>query len=102
MLRRFDFNNDATLRKMEKKARHLAREARDAEGDERAALESKLDELLSEIFDYKNDRRQRSIQSKEDQLAELRSQLKKREEARGDIIADRKQELLGEGSYLEW
>lgn len=100
--RRLGFLADDTLREMEKDARDLARKARREEDGDKATLETELDQKLSEIFDYKNGRRREAIETTEKRLDEMRERLSKRESSRIGIIEQRRQELLGEESYLEW
>jgi hypothetical protein len=100
--RMFSVDRDETLQNMEKRARALARDVRRADRDERADLEAELDKKLAEIFDYKSDRRRRQLEDAEQDLTEMKTRLNKRMEARDKIIEHRKQELLGEESYLEW
>lgn len=101
-LSRMELLGDKTLSKLESDARELARDIRRADDDERGELEGKLDEKLSQIFDYKNDKRRRAIEANERRLTEMRDRLEKRESARDDIINQRKDELLGTRSYLDW
>jgi len=100
--RHMRFHNDHTLRKMERDASNLARKARLADDDEEAELKVELDQKLSEIFDYKNGKRLEAIETAEKRLDEMRARQSKRESSRTEIIEQRKQELLGEESYLEW
>ena len=96
------FLNDHALREMERDARSLSRKARLADDDEEAELKVELDQKLSEIFDYKNGKRLDAIETAEKRLDEMRARQSKRESSRADIIEQRKQELLGEESHLEW
>jgi len=96
------FLDDDTLRKMEKDAKNFARRARLADDDEKAGLKVELDQKLSEIFDYKNGRRLEAIETAGKRLDEMRERQSKRELSRADIIEQRRQELLGEESHLEW
>jgi DNA anti-recombination protein RmuC len=100
--RQFSFHRDQELRGMEQDARDLARRARQAEGKQREQLESELDDILSEIFEHKNEERRESIASMEERLEEMRDRQAKREAAQTEIIEQRKRELLGEENYLEW
>ena len=102
MHRQLDFLTDDTLREMERDARKLARKARTAEDVEEAQFEEDLNQKLSQIFDYKNGKRLDAIEATERQLDEMRERQGKRESSRDEIIEQRKQELLGEESYLEW
>ena len=100
--RRIDFGMDKELRKLERDARKLARNVRRADDDERAELESEFDRKLTEIFNYKGAKRQEAIDRAEDRLADMRERQQKRESAKAGIIDQRKRDLLGEQSYLEW
>jgi hypothetical protein len=98
----FTFATDEILMKMERRARELAQKAERAEGSERAALEDELEKKLGEIFDYKSDRRRRTIESTEKKLSDMQERFQRRESARDEIIDRRKEELLGEESHMEW
>lgn len=98
----FDHYRDGELRRLEREARDLAREARQAEDAEKTSIEEDLDRKLNEIFDYKMERQKESIAKAEDRVAEMKERRSKRESAREEIIRNRKDELLGRDRYLEW
>lgn len=88
--------------RLEREVRELAREARQAEGQERERLEAEIREKLETILDNKLSLRERHIEKLEERVNEERSYLQKRREARGEIINRRFRELLGEKDVFDW
>ncbi len=99
-------NSDALtnpeIREMERKSRELAREIRKAEDGERRQLEEDLTELLSELFDAKQEHRVTQLDKMMEKVDEMKTQIDERNRSRADIIAKRKAELLGERDKLDW
>jgi len=93
---------DQELRRLEQEAHSIARNARRADGSEKADLEKQLDQKLNEIFDYKLELRKKAIERAQKHVAELKERQAKRKSAREEIIKKRKDELLGVDRYLEW
>jgi hypothetical protein len=90
------------LMTMERKINELARQARRAEGEERAELEGELDDLLAEAFDLKHETTRKEATRLEEKLSEIRSRVSERQSSRAEIIARRKKQLMGERDTLDW
>ncbi len=88
---------------MEREIQQKVRELRRADGaDEKARLETELDALLEDAFEAKLQVQREEAERLEERLAELREKLDDRAEARREIIARRKSELLGRRDVLDW
>ncbi|NNE69628.1 MAG: hypothetical protein HKN29_04605 [Rhodothermales bacterium] len=94
------FNSEVMA--LERRLNQAARKLRMAEGQEREELERALDELLEEAFDAKLENQRSEAEQLEERLRELRSRLDERAQAREEIIARRKSELLGKRDVLDW
>jgi hypothetical protein len=92
----------AEIARMDAESRRLARQWRQAEGDERERLRADLQELLADIFQQKLDLRQQRIEGLQDKLEEEQAQLERRQAARDEIIDRRLRDLLGEDHELDW
>jgi hypothetical protein len=86
----------------EAEAERIAREMRKAEGSEKARLESELDAVLDEIFEAKEQDRREELERLEDRTKELQSRLDERQRRKAEIVARRKNRLLGEADPLAW
>ena len=87
---------------MERAAHELARQARRAEGAERARLERELQDKLNQIFDKKQELRRERVTELEQQLREEQARLDERSRTRDEIVERRQRELLGEPDRLDW
>ena len=82
---------------MEAETHELARNIRSLpDGEQRAEYEDSLRSTLNDIFELKQENRQREIDQLETQLQELRHDLEQREEFRERMIEQRIQQLVGE------
>lgn len=82
---------------MEAQTRDLAQNIRSlGEGSERQQYIDSLRSTLNEIFDLKQENRQREIEQLEAQLQELRQNLQEREQMREQMIDRRIQQLIGD------
>lgn len=84
-------------RDMEYEVLRLAyRARRTTETDERAQLRDQLHELLSALFELKQENRREEIQQVENLLAAMNQQMQEREVHRAELIRQRLAELLGQ------
>ena len=90
------------LRELENEIRKVAGEARRAEGAERTELEARLDQMLSEAFEMKQAEAEESARDLTERLDEMKQRQSERAAARREIIENRKRQLLGERSMLDW
>ena len=87
---------------LERESRELAREAREAEGAEKSRIEAELREKLTEIYEKKMELRRDRMEELEKKLDAERDALRKRSEAREQMIDRRQRMLMGEGDVLDW
>jgi hypothetical protein len=88
-------------READRRSREIARMLRNDEGNA-DELEAELDELLGKVFDEKQAAQQERIDEMRQKLMELEERLDQRQTDRSDIIAKRKNELLGRSSRYDW
>lgn len=82
-------------REMEARTHELAMRIRQAEKEaDREKLTSELRNVLTDIFELKQDNRQHEIEQLSKQLTELKSRLEERESLKADIIDSRIKDLL--------
>lgn len=82
--------------------RQLAQHFRMANQEQREELKAKLTEVLNKHFEIRQQRRELQIKRMEAELQRQRETIKKRAEARDEIIQKRLSELTGEQSDLEF
>ncbi|MBL7979910.1 MAG: hypothetical protein JNN12_16350 [Bacteroidetes Order II. Incertae sedis bacterium] len=92
----------AELARMEREARDLSRQIKNAKNSEKAGLERELEAKLNEIFDKKIEARRKKVARLEEELNAQRDQLRTRERAKREMIERRKQELLRGNDPLSW
>jgi hypothetical protein len=68
----------------------------------REKAKTALREMLNNQFDLQNDRRELELKRVEERLAKLRDQLKKRSDARTQIVGQRLEQLVNEAEGLGW
>ncbi len=90
------------IMKMEMESQRLARSARRADADERAQLEQELQEKLDEIFDRKQELREKRIEELRASLNKALDQQNERDQSRKEIIERRLRELLGQHNKYDW
>ena len=88
-------------READRRSRELARKIRQEDGDV-AELEAELDEVLARVFDEKQNAQQERVDEMRQKLAELEERLAQRQNDRQEIIAKRKNELMGRSSRYDW
>jgi hypothetical protein len=62
----------------------------------REDLKKQIDKLVTELFDLRQERRQKELKRFEEQIKRLRETIEKREKAKADIIERHVKELLGQ------
>jgi hypothetical protein len=62
----------------------------------REELKKQIDKLVTELFDLRQERRQKELKRFEEQIKRLRDTIEKREKAKADIIERHVKELLGQ------
>ena len=92
----------AELRRMESKARELARAVRDASDEDRGELEAALRAHLAEMLDHKLSLEARAIDEAQEELSRRRETLAQRQENHAQIVQERMNQLLGRGSAYQW
>ncbi|GEM_PF-1177592 len=92
---------NAETMKQERMAREMAQKIRRADGDT-SDMEAELDALLDEIFAAKQDTQQERVDKLREQLTELEERVSQRGSDKNEIIAKRRNELLGKSSKYEW
>jgi hypothetical protein len=88
--------------KFEEDTLALAARIRSAKPEEREKLRGDLKVLVDGHFKVRQSRRELQLKRMEMELKRLRSQIESREEIRGEIIAKRLAELIGEEKDLEF
>jgi hypothetical protein len=87
----------------ERESLDLARQiARTESRDEKDKLRARLAEVLREQFEAQQKRRQAEIDAIEERLKKLREMMRKRDDAKRDIIQRRQEQLLQEAEGLGW
>jgi hypothetical protein len=86
----------------EKNALALAAKIRSVKPEEREKLRGELKVLVERHFKVRQDRRELQLRRMEEELKRLRTQIESREAIRGEIIAKRLAELIGEEKDLEF
>ena len=92
----------AEMRRMESKARELARAVRDASDEDRAEHEAALRAHLAEMLDHKLSLEARAIDEAQEELSRRRETLAQRQENHAQIVQERMNQLLGRGSAYQW
>jgi hypothetical protein len=62
----------------------------------REELKKQIDKLVTELFDLRQERRQKELKRFEEQIKRLRETIEKREKSKADIIERHVKELLGQ------
>lgn len=89
-------------RKLDRRAVELGQACRRAKGDDKAAQTKKLQEVLAESFEIKQELMRDDVAQMEQQINELKTLLQKRDSSRQAIIDLRAGELTGETGVLKW
>lgn len=80
---------------LERQSGELALQYRQAPEEEREAIKQKLEKLVAEHFETRQQRRRLELKRLEDELGRLRESIDKRQEAQPQIVQRRLAELLG-------
>jgi replicative DNA helicase len=89
-------------RKLDRRAVELGQAYRRAKGDDKAVQMKKLQDVLAESFEIKQELMRDDVAQMEQQINELKLLLQKREGSRQAIIDLRAGELTGETGALKW
>jgi septum formation topological specificity factor MinE len=87
---------------LEHQTMHLAHRLRGAKTDQAETLKTELSEVISKHFDVRQQKRELQIKRMEESLEKLRETVKKRAEAREEIVKKRLGELVGEQGELDF
>ena len=89
-------------RDLDARARQTAFQYRRAPGGERAAIREKLEQLLGEHFEVRQQRRLLELKRLEEELERLREAIDLRKEARKELVGKRLRQLIGEEQGLDF
>lgn len=87
---------------LEQRSMQLAHRYRMSRDEARDDLKKELEEVVNKHFDVRQQRRELQIKRMEESLEKLRGTIKKRADAREEIVDKRLRELMGERSELEF
>ncbi len=90
------------IRAMEERSHRLAEEIREAPPQERKERKAELKTLLGELFDLREEARQRELGALKKRVGELEKKLERRKALKAEIVGRRQAELLGERDELDW
>jgi hypothetical protein len=80
----------------------LAEKFRRASEGDRGDIQKKLEKVVSEQFDLRQERRQKELKKFEEQIKKLRETIEKRQKAKTEIIDRRVKELLGQDEDMRF
>lgn len=88
---------------LEQEAKALAKTYQQKESDkDRKEIRKKLREILVDLFDYREQKREEEIVRLDEKLQELRKVLDERKKNKDAIVDRRLKELLGDMEHLAW
>jgi hypothetical protein len=90
------------LRRLERESMEQAEKARRAPPEEREAAQKKLTEMLSRLFDAREEVRLRELGELKRRVEMLEKALAERKTNKDRIVEKRRRELLGEKSEDDW
>ncbi|MCD5397508.1 hypothetical protein LR003_01065 [candidate division NPL-UPA2 bacterium] len=91
------------IKELERESRQLARKYREInDPEEREIIRANLNNLLSEIFDLRQEERETETKRLERELKRLREKIIRRWENKEAIVNRRLKEMTGEVDYLQW
>ena len=97
------FRQQQQIGEMERRSVELGQKLRHAGDDEaRKAAATELKELLSKLFDLRQQEREKSLQQLEREVKEVREALEKRKAKRDEMIQHRFDQLTGRAEVMEW
>jgi septum formation topological specificity factor MinE len=85
---------------LEHRTMQLAHRIRGAKSEQAEELKTELSEVISKHFDVRQQKRELQIKRMEESLEKLRETVKKRADAREEIVKKRLGELVGEQGEL--
>jgi Rad3-related DNA helicase len=90
------------IRQLEERSQVLGRNYREAGDADKAKIETELEQILSELFDLREENRQAEVKRLEERLQELKESLEVRRKNKEKIIERRLAQLTGKSRYLDW
>ena len=91
------------IKELERESRQLARKYREInDPEEKETIRTNLNNLLSEIFDLRQEERETETKRLERELKRLREKIIRRWENKEAIVNRRLKEMTGEADYLRW
>jgi len=78
----------------------LYKESRDAEKQKK--IEKELEEAVAQLFDLREEQREKDIQRLEKDLAQMKKKLEDRRMKKSQIVGKRLSQLMGRSDDLEW
>ena len=97
------FRQQQQMAEMERHSVELGQKIRRAADDEtKKSAAAELKELLSKLFDLRQDEREKSLQQLEREVKEVREALEKRKARRDEMIQHRFDQLTGRAELMEW
>ena len=97
------FKQQQQIAEMERRSVELGQKIRRATEDEaKKQAATELKEILSKLFDLRQQEREKSLQQLEREVKEVREALEKRKAKRDEMIQRRFDQLTGRAEMLEW
>ena len=97
------FRQQQQMAEMERHSVELGQKIRRAADDEtKKSATAELKELLSKLFDLRQDEREKSLQQLEREVKAVREALEKRKAKRDEMIQHRFDQLTGRAELMEW
>ena len=97
------FKLQQQMAEMERNSVELGQKIRRAADDEaKKTATAELKELLSKLFDLRQDEREKNLQQLEREVKEVREALEKRKAKRDEMIQHRFDQLTGRAELMEW
>ncbi len=97
------FRQQQEMSEMERRSAELGQKIRRAtDAEVKKQVTTELKELLSKLFDLRQQEREKSLQQLEREVKEVREALEKRKAKRDEMIQRRFDQLTGRAEMLEW
>ena len=97
------FKQQQQIAEMERRSMELGQRIRRATDEEaKKSATTELKEILSKLFDLRQQEREKSLQQLDREMKELREALEKRKAKRDEMIQRRFDQLTGRAEMLEW
>ena len=97
------FKLQMRIAELDRHSAELGQKVRRAPGEEaKKQVATELKEVLSKLFDLRQEEREKNVQQIDRDLKELRESLEKRKAKRDEIIQHRFDQLTGKAEMLDW